>query len=120
LPRIKSKTQGAYKVQVKSRGKWVSISKDAFDYESASAYGQDAVDNSSEKSYRVTKAPKKAKIRNYSGSGNDFKFRAKKGVKIEMNEFGIDTPGEVRKISAKGWASNERKAAKKRFWSSLF
>ena len=42
------------------------------------------------------------------------KFKKKGDVYIEKTKYRIDTPGEIKEISARGWLSNKRKAMTKK------
>jgi hypothetical protein len=112
---LKNKESGffsneGFNTLAKEKGKWVKLNKKPLDKSSAWEFGADAVDNSSSASFKVVQAEGPAKD-NYS-SNNMFlrgKFRQKDRIFIEKDTNRIDTGGEIRGISAKGWASNRIK-----------
>ena len=110
----------SYKVQIKSKGKWVSIKdKTKRNYGSAFNKGASLVDNFSERSFRLKSYKAKPTSREpVSPLSRKFYQPAKsptlRSAFVERTPYLIDTPGEVRGISYKGQQSQKKKVPKKK------
>lgn len=111
----KKKRRGeGYVVRAKERGKYITLNKKPLNYEAALSLGARAVDNSAAASFMVRrdkrKRPVTSRVDPYYGL-NRYKFRQSKrgGSVVEKRRYRIDTPGEVRKITVKGWMAQRRK-----------
>jgi hypothetical protein len=118
-----TETQGpGFVAQVKYKKRFETISA-PMDEQSALNFGAGAVDNSAQKTFRVvaSKQPPKQEYADYSFAEKGYKFKASSqpATYIERNQYGIDTAGEVRGISAKGWAAKQKKKLLKTFFAKV-
>lgn len=110
----------AFNVFVKEKNKFIKVNDKPLLRNQAKNLGSDAVDNTAAASFVLRKTKQKAEA-----LFDDFmfikqnKFRSPKSRSklppktfIEKDTFRIDTRGEVKGISVKGWLANKRKAAK--------
>jgi hypothetical protein len=131
LPGSESKHLGgvkkpAYRTKVREKGKWVRVGT-GLPRNRAIRVGADYVDNTTARSFTIEKTGSK------TTKGDDaFFFRANKFRKkkprskikreptcIEKSTYAIDTPGELRGITAKGLKAS-RAAAKRRAAGDFF
>ena len=83
----------------------------------ALSLGATIADESAAISFKIKptdKKPKKSLLPTKSFESIGHKFRKKGDVYIEKTKYRIDTPGEIKEISARGWLSNKRKAMTKK------
>ena len=93
----------AYETDVKVKRSWVRVSKQPLTRDSALSLGQDIVDNSAARSFRVRQVMGKPTSTGFGKMFDSSKFtRKRSGVYVERSKFAIDTEGEVQGITAKG------------------
>lgn len=125
-PAKKPVTGQAYDVYVKDRyivsGKkkykerYIRLGK-RFSYEAAMGFGSTVVDKSAARSFKikpVSGIPQRPRIPISSWPVLQNKFYPRKDGFIERTRFAIDSPGEIREISARGWVAERRKLHPKR------
>jgi len=117
----KAKPEQGFDVLVKDRyiykgkktpQKFIKINKKPLNYNDAMSYGATVVDNSASRSFKIK--PTKGKtskpdiaLTNFNLISNQ--FYKKKKTYIERTMFAINTGGEIRDISARGWVAERRK-----------
>jgi hypothetical protein len=100
-----------FNAEVKAGNKWLKVNRKPLTFTSALAEASEVVDNTSARSFRITKAKGKPEESGTLKSFNPDKFtRKKSGVFIEKSAFAIDTTGEIQGITVKGWLANKSKA----------
>lgn len=92
-----------YNVSAKEQGKFIKLNKEPLPYNKALNLGGEVVDNTSSATFRVTKANKRGEAIDDTFFKKSSKFRQNKGEYIELNNFRIDTEGELQGITVKGW-----------------
>jgi hypothetical protein len=110
------KTKG-YDVFIKEKGKFFKANKQPKNYGAAFNLGASAVDNSAAATFKIKPTKKPAKVSESLNSFLMMKFRQPKQKSkmkitdtfIEKNKHRIDSQGEIKGISAKGWIANRRK-----------
>lgn len=114
LDKQKDRAEQGYNIFIRESGKFFKANQKVKNYAAAVNFGAKAVDNSAAATFKIKKTTKKAEVK------EDFvdmftlnKFRQPKSKKankfIEKNKYRIDTQGEIKGISAKGWIANRRK-----------
>jgi hypothetical protein len=106
----------AYNTFVKQKGNWLKVNKpgELNCINTATDLGIRVTDNTSARSFKVSKAPGTAKTKTFL-KPNLYKFykpgKSAKltGAWIEKSKHLIDTPGEIQGISAKGWITNRNR-----------
>lgn len=119
LKKGKKKAQkDGYKVETRKKGKFTTLTRNTYSKQDAFDLGATAVDNSADASFRIRKTDQKAKKKFKAPTRTRQKFRAKKTasgvVYIEKRKHRIDTYGERKGISAKGWYARSIGAKKKK------
>lgn len=117
----------AFDVYVREKGKFIKASKKPLPKNKALNFGADIVDRSSAVTFKIIKSKRKTSMIDDFSFLYQHKFRNKKPnskikqnpVFIEKNKFRIDTPGELRGITARGILANKRKSAFKGFGKKL-
>lgn len=111
------KTQ--YRNGQRIRGReWINVTPHAYSREDALAVASHKADNTAKRSIRVI--PTDQKPRKRPGHINPwtdqmFEYRDKgHGVFVETNMFAIDSPGEIREISQRGWESRQKHTKSKK------
>lgn len=99
------------------RGKeWINLTNNAYSREDALAVAAHTADNTAKRSIRVIpseKKPSKRPTNIKSWTDQMFEYKQKQNdVFVETNLFAIDSPGEIREISQKGWESQMRNGLK--------
>lgn len=104
----------AYNVLVKDKDKkFVKVNKRPQTYYQAISLGQEAVDNSAARSFilKISGGQPGEPESNYVFNESKLRFSKKNArVFVEKTAYAIDTPGEIRGISAKGWLAQRRKS----------
>jgi hypothetical protein len=106
-----------YDVFIKEKGKFFKANKQPKNYGAAFNLGASAVDNSAAATFKIKPTTKPAKITESLNSFLMMKYRQPKGKSknkitdtfIEKTKHRIDSQGEIKGISAKGWIANRRK-----------
>ena len=118
-----------YDVIIREKGQDIELDKKkSFPRHRALNMGADIVDNSAAASFRIKKSkqPIASNIDDpFFILGHKFRSPARKSKLppkqfIEKTGFRIDSPGELKGITAKGLIASRRKAAQKRFNNNLF
>ena len=118
-----NKKRNAFDVYIRQKGKFTKLNKKPLPKNKALNFGADIVDESSAVSFQIKKSKKKTSMIDDFSFLYNHKFRNKKNkskikenpVFIEKNKFRIDTPGELKDITAKGIMKNRRKGLLKGF-----
>ena len=100
------------KGQKKYQERFIKINKKPMDQRNALGYGGTIVDNSAARSFYIKPTKGLVVKPDISISGWDIlmdKFYKRNNNFIERTDFAIDTSGEIREISARGWISERRK-----------
>lgn len=115
-----------YKAQVKKRmyqngrkirgTEWIDVDGKTYSQDDALAVASHVADNTAKRSIRVVpskgKQMKRPKRINPWGE-QMFEYKEKNnGVFVETNMFTIDSPGEIREISQRGWEARRKKGSK--------
>jgi len=124
LPSIKSTSKAkttvrkvpAFSVSAKSKGKWLKLSKNGLTKNEALRLGVQATDNTAARTFRIKQTNKQVKDTR-TRPPSLFKYRQpvagsklKKGETwIEKTAFAIDTSGEHKGITVKGWLAARKK-----------
>jgi len=104
-----NKSSVGYDAYVKERGKNVKVNKKPLPRNVALNLAFDAADNTPARTAFIKESGKTDKPDGMLNSFLANKFY-KKGKKfIEKTDFAIDSPGEIRGITVKGWLANKRK-----------
>jgi hypothetical protein len=111
------KSDPAYNTYVKVGNNWkkVNMASEKNDINKAVSLGVDVTDNTSARSFKVKKGTGSAQTRGFMPNLYKFYQPSKRksatlsGAYIEKSKHLIDTPGEVRGITAKGWIANRNK-----------
>lgn len=114
LPPIARKKEFGYHVYAKEKSKFVKVSKKPLPKQDALRLGATVVDETVSATFKIKKARKKVEKPLISFRPfNLFKFRQKKGTKnvfVEKNTFRIDSLGELKGITVKGWLARKKKS----------
>ena len=103
------------------RGRWKTVGK-RLPQNKAHNLGYDVVDNTPTASFRLRSTNKTTKARDDSMRRGLNRLRLSKrdkNVFVEKNRYRIDTPGELKGITVKGYLAS-RKAAQRRKVAALF
>jgi hypothetical protein len=112
--------QDGYNVFVKEKGKFVKANEEPLPYNTAWNLGAKATDNTPSATFTLKKS--KDKVDSFKQKGglkdlflsNKFIQKNKQQTFEEKNAFRIDTAGEKKGITVKGWLASRDKAASKR------
>lgn len=106
----------AYNTFVKEKGNWIKVNKanELNDINTATDLGIRVTDNTSARSFKISKAPGTAKTKTFLKPSLYKFYKPGKSAKltgawIEKPKHLIDTPGEIQGISAKGWIINRNR-----------
>lgn len=112
----------SYVPLVKHKKKWLRVTKKPMRREAALDIAAEAVDRSASARFKIVpskKEPSKIRATGYFRRAiHKFRpYKLRRGIKIPLKEeyiekkgHRIDTPGEIRGISAKGWIARRKKA----------
>ena len=116
--KAKGKVPGYY-AEVKEKGKFIRINKKPLSLKNTKSAMSRAIDNTPSRTGRVVFSnqyvKKQKKKDSYFEKNKNELRRNKSGLFIEKSKFAIDTKGEKRGITVKGWLSKKNKAIKKRW-----
>ena len=115
-----------YKPQVKKRmyvngrkvrgTEWIDVTPHSYKHDDALAVASHKADKTAKRSIRVVPTDRKPRKRPSSidpWTDQMFEFKdTGKGVFIETNMFAIDSPGEIREISQRGWEARRKPGSK--------
>lgn len=98
---------------------WTKADPHAYSREDALAVASHVADNTAKRSIKIVaaegKKPRKRPSRINTWADQIFEYRDKGGgVMVETNMFAIDSPGEIREISQRGWEARKKKGSKPR------
>jgi len=116
LPELELDFDGerGYNALVKERGKYIKVNKKPQSMMAALSLGQEYVDNTAAKSFKIIPTKGKAQTAESNYMFDDDKLRRpKRGdskVYIEKNKYAIDTEGERQGITVKGLRARKRKS----------
>lgn len=110
------KERSMYSGKVRKPTRFIKVNKKPLEIKSALALGGNVADNTSAISFKIKSTKNKPSpltetIKPWSSI--EHKFKKKGNTYIEQNPYRIDTPGEVKGISALGWIASRRKKIEK-------
>lgn len=101
-----------YKGKKRKTPGWTKLNKSPLVEMDALSVGSSATDNSSAASFKIketNRKPQPLKLNIARWPSNQPKFYKKGNIFIEKTGFRIDTPGEIKGISALGWIAEQRR-----------
>ena len=108
-----------YKDGRRIRGKeWIDLTPHSYTHEDALAIASHTADNTAKRSIRVVPTDQKPRKRPRSinpWTDQMFEYKDKgRGIFVETNMFAIDSPGEIREISQRGWEARRKPGSNKK------